>query len=142
MQVQAGEKRKAEEGEDDREKKKAAEDHEENDEEMGDIMSVIQDTSLANWLVKGMDAITKEGEREAATVAEIKTKQVKKWYDDMVNASKQLEKYGKQVQFHVSEVDSPPRLTNMADRMRMIPGYTLDLTANDHEDGKPWGSTT
>ena len=39
---------------------------------------------------------------------------------------------------HVTEIYSPPRVTAMAEKFRMIPGLALDLTTLDPEDGKPW----
>ena len=47
--------------------------------------------------------------------------------------------YGKgqqQVQAHVSEAYSPKRVTGMADKMGLIPGLAMDLTAHD-EHGNP-----
>ena len=39
---------------------------------------------------------------------------------------------------HITEVYSPPRVTAMAKRMSMIPGFALDLTQLDPDDNKPW----
>ena len=39
---------------------------------------------------------------------------------------------------HVSEIYSPPRVTTVAQKMRLIPGLALDLTVNDPADDKPW----
>ena len=41
----------------------------------------------------------------------------------------------------VSEMYSPPRVTAEIQRMRhrhIVPGFALDLTVNDPEDGTPW----
>ena len=48
--------------------------------------------------------------------------------------------YGKgqhDLQSHVSEDNSPVRVTGMADKMGLIPGLAMDLTTCD-EFGNPW----
>lgn len=49
----------------------------------------------------------------------------------------ELRKYGKNVHYHVTEVYSPPRVTKMAERLKMMPGMALDLTGTD-EEGNAW----
>ena len=39
---------------------------------------------------------------------------------------------------HVSEVYSPPRVTGLAPEMGLLPGYALDLSVCDPDDGRPW----
>ena len=39
---------------------------------------------------------------------------------------------------HVSEVYSPPRITNIAENIGLKKGWALDLTEVDPEDGQPW----
>ena len=41
------------------------------------------------------------------------------------------------VQNHVSEVWSPPRVTKLASKFGLSPGFAYDLVSND-EDGNPW----
>ena len=43
-------------------------------------------------------------------------------------------KFGK----HVSEIFSPPRVTKVANKIGLKPGFALDLTENDPVDGLPW----
>ena len=38
----------------------------------------------------------------------------------------------------VAEVYSPPRVTQMATKLGMKPGWSLDLTCNDEHDDVPW----
>ena len=40
----------------------------------------------------------------------------------------------------VSEIYSPPRVVAMAARMGLKPGFALDLTIVDPDDGRPWDS--
>ena len=40
--------------------------------------------------------------------------------------------------FDVAEVYSPIRVTGMAEKFNLKPGWALDLTTNDPDDGKPW----
>ena len=42
---------------------------------------------------------------------------------------------------HVSEIYSPPRLTAMCKSMGLNPGFALDLTVLDPDDGMPWDFT-
>ena len=42
------------------------------------------------------------------------------------------------IDFHVSEIYSPPRITSMARKMGLIPGMALDLSTTDPDDDKPW----
>ena len=52
-----------------------------------------------------------------------------------------LRAYGKgakQVHAHVHELYSPPRVNSMVERMRLVPGLSLDLTTVDPEDNCPW----
>ena len=39
---------------------------------------------------------------------------------------------------HVSEVYSPPRVTQQAGRCNLKAGWSFDLTQNDPSDNKPW----
>ena len=39
---------------------------------------------------------------------------------------------------HVSEIFSPPRVTALANKFKLTPGFALDLSQDDPEDGKPW----
>ena len=55
-----------------------------------EIMAITADSTIANCLVKGFASITKEGEIQRAE----KQKHAARWYDDMVKAGTQLEKYG------------------------------------------------
>ncbi len=44
----------------------------------------------------------------------------------------------------VSEIYSPPRVTNMIRQSRLghiLPGFAFDITVNDPLDGKPWDSS-
>ena len=40
----------------------------------------------------------------------------------------------------VSEIYSPPRVTALASSMGLRPGFALDLTIKDPDDGLPWDS--
>ena len=42
---------------------------------------------------------------------------------------------------HVAEVYSPPRVTRLAPRLGLNPGFAFDLSENDPEDGRPWDFT-
>ena len=42
----------------------------------------------------------------------------------------------------VSEFYSPPRVTAYASRLGLSPGFALDLTVIDPDDGKPWDFDT
>jgi hypothetical protein len=55
-----------------------------------------------------------------------------KWMD------RELEKYGRNVRHHVTEIYSSPRVDKLATRTRMVPGMSLDLAVDDPDDGKPW----
>ena len=55
----------------------------------------------------------------------------------MKRAMKELDKYGKGVNNHVTEVYSPPRVTNMVKLMKLIPVVAFDLTQMDDDDGMP-----
>ena len=61
-----------------------------------------------------------------------------KWNSGETRAMAELKKYRNDVQYHVSEVYSPPRVTQLALSAQMIPGMALDLTTVDPDDGKPW----
>ena len=61
-----------------------------------------------------------------------------KWDYDCQKAMDELKKFGNDVHYHVSEVYSPPRVTSMAKKMRLVPGMTFDLTVDDPDDGQPW----
>ena len=39
---------------------------------------------------------------------------------------------------NVAEVYSPPRVTSLAERFGLLPGFALDLTTTDPEDSMPW----
>ena len=65
--------------------------------------------------------------------------------DDMENALHQLGLSNRFIDrskdlsnVHVSEVYSPPRVTAIANRFNLTPGFALDLTKNDPDDGLPW----
>ena len=38
----------------------------------------------------------------------------------------------------VAEVYSPPKVTDLASRFGLIPGFALDLSVCDPDDGEPW----
>ena len=49
-----------------------------------------------------------------------------------------MSQYGRKVEFTVHEAYSPPRVTDVATAMGLIPGMAFDLTTNDPDDGLPW----
>ncbi len=51
---------------------------------------------------------------------------------------RELQQCGRNVKVHVTEIYSPPRVNAMAEKINMNPGFSLDLTVNDPEDGMPW----
>ena len=58
----------------------------------------------------------------------------------MVNqrVNEMMNQYGRKIEFTVHEAYSPPRVTDVATAMGLIPGMALDLTTNDPDDGLPW----
>ena len=38
----------------------------------------------------------------------------------------------------VAEIYSPPRVTSLAEKYGMLPGFALDITVTDPDDGLPW----
>ena len=50
------------------------------------------------------------------------------------NASKWFHRIGPDV----AEIYSPPRVTNIADKIGLTPGFAFDLTTVDPTDGKAW----
>jgi hypothetical protein len=50
----------------------------------------------------------------------------------------ELSRCGGNVRYHVPEMYSPPRVNKLAEKMRLIPGRSLDLTVKDPDDGKTW----
>lgn len=49
-----------------------------------------------------------------------------------------LENYSTGITSHVSDIYSPPRVTMIVERFKLIPGLAFDLTAIDPDDGEPW----
>ena len=47
-----------------------------------------------------------------------------------------MEQLGSKMQ--VAEVYSPPRITQIAEKIGLNPWWSLDLTVDDPEDGQPW----
>ena len=84
-------------------------------------MSIVADDQLAEWLVNG-------------TIAGINSKEEE---EKLIQAS--LNKYCPGGERHVTEVYSPPRITSMVERFKLIPGLALDLTTIDPDDQLPWG---
>ena len=60
---------------------------------------------------------------------------------DIQTADSQRRRMNKEGAHDVSEVYSPPRVTAMAERMGLDPGWSLDLTVAD-EDGLAWDFST
>ena len=61
--------------------------------------------------------------------------------DKLRHAWGNLKLYGKggiSVKKHVSHIYSPPRVSSMAERIVLIPGFALDLSVNDPKDNMPW----
>ena len=56
------------------------------------------------------------------------------WEDDVKRMNEIL---AQEVKVMLHEVYSPPRVNQMAERLGLIPGLSLDLTVND-TDGQPW----
>ena len=88
------------------------------------MSQVVANVEQASWLVGN------EAEYECRKINGV-------WKGDEDKAMRELRKYGRDVQFHVTEVYSPPRVTAMAKRMNMVPGMALDMTTMD-DDGLPW----
>ena len=84
------------------------------------VMAITANSELAQWIATGeiMGINSKEEE----------DMQLREW----------LNNYGPEVQAHVTEIYSPPRVTAIAERLRLIPGLALDLTTIDPDDGEPW----
>ena len=57
---------------------------------------------------------------------------------DLADIAQLLRSFGcMSVTYDVSEIFSPPRVTAMATRMGLKPGFALVLTVVDPDDGKP-----
>ena len=65
-----------------------------------------------------------------------KAKKGKRWNDDVSSMQSALDQEG--IQIAVLEVFSRPRVNGMAERLKMIPGASLDLTGLDPDDNQPW----
>lgn len=61
-----------------------------------------------------------------------------RWDEEVKRMEKELKRYGREVQLHITEVYSPPRVTSIAGKRRLIPGFAMDLTSNNPLDGRPW----
>ena len=61
-----------------------------------------------------------------------------KWNSDEDKMNEIMAQYGRKVQFSIHELYSPPRVNNIASRLRQIPGMSFDITINDPDDGQPW----
>ena len=107
-------------GKDDSEVQVEEEAAEEYDEMVNALMSLGIKEKVSKWI----SGVCKEDTKEI-----------------LKNSWKEIRMYGKgaqQIKQHVSELYSPPRVTAMAEKMGMIPGFALDLTVRDPEDGMPW----
>ena len=62
----------------------------------------------------------------------------REWNTGVKWAYEKLKRYGRDVQYHVHEMYSPPRNNDVVKAMQMIPGMSLDLTCNDPDDNQPW----
>ena len=69
------------------------------------VMSVVADDKLAEWLVNG-------------TIAGINSKEEEE--EQIIKRA--LMNYCPGVESHVTEIHSPPRVTTMAERFKLIPG--------------------
>ena len=83
-------------------------------------MHIVRDEKLAEWLMTGEISGLNGEEEEQSELRRL------------------LSNYGPDMSCHVSEFYSPKRVTDMADRMKLIPGLALDLTTCDPDDGMPW----
>ena len=76
---------------------------------MRDINSVTASWDMSEWMIGRI-----EDKKEDV-----------KWNSHAIEIEKMLSNYGREIQFHVSEIYSRPRVCKMAQRMRLIPGFSL-----------------
>ena len=60
----------------------------------------------------------------------------KRWSDGVHEMNSLMSE--RDIQTHVSEIYSPPRVTGLASGLGLIPGMALDLSTVDPDDGKAW----
>ena len=84
------------------------------------VMAITADEQIAEWMVKGSISGINSKEEERTIV------------------TKALSNYCPGIESHIIEIYSPPRVTTMAERFKLIPGLALDLTTIDPDDGMPW----
>ena len=61
------------------------------------------------------------------------------WKDDEDKMNEALRR--ENVDAAIIEIYSPPRVNAIANMWDLLPGWSLDLTVNDPDDGKPWDFT-
>ena len=83
-------------------------------------MAVTANEQLSEWLVRGAVAGSNSKEEERSIISEA------------------LRNYCPGIESHITELYSPPRVTTMAERFKLILGLALDLTTIDPDDGLPW----
>ncbi len=91
---------------------------------------------LRLWTMMGYDDDTRKWVTQGIGDGE----KVKDRLRAQINQVKAYGKWQNEIQAHINEAYSPPRVTKMAERVGMISGFALDLTTND-EKGEPWDFT-
>ena len=84
------------------------------------IMAITANGQLSEWLVNGCIAGINSKEEE----------------EEMI-VKNGLSNYCPGIETHATEIYSPPRVTTMAERFRLMPGLALDLTTLDPDDQLP-----
>ncbi len=85
------------------------------------------------WRIMGYDDDTRKWITQGVGAGE----KVKDKLRTQINSIKAYGKWQNEIQAHINEAYSPPRVTTMAERLGMVPGFALDLTTKD-EKGEPW----
>ena len=83
-------------------------------------MSSVADDQVAQWLVNGSIAGINSKEEEQRVVQQ------------------SLMNYCPGVEHHVTEPYSPPRVSEIAKKLGLIPGMAFDITVNHPDDDRPW----
>ena len=123
-----------EESDDEKENEEMAGDDSE-DEKVEDEKMDAGVMQISGLTLRSRNRIGEMGQKKKQEWDDGKTR---KWDDDVSRMKEQLKEYGKDVEFHITEVYSPPRVNAMAQECGLIPGFSLDLTTVDPDDGRPW----
>ena len=75
--------------------------------------------------------------KDSKNVSELIRQLERSKHYDIKTADRQRRRMNKEGAHDVSEVYSPPRITAMAEKVGLDPGWALDLTVAD-EDGLAW----